>query len=77
MYSTLYEDYVFVRERYVKDYDILGTFFYGSQNYGLDTVSSDFDSITLIIPKLSTLVKKMVIVKLVKNFTTKTDIILW
>ena len=31
-------------------YEIVGTFLYGSQNYGLDTEDSDVDTVTLVMP---------------------------
>ena len=43
------------RERY-EDPRIIGTFLYGSQNYGTDTVDSDIDTKTLIFPKVEDIV---------------------
>lgn len=36
-------------------YEIVGTFLYGSQNYGLDTEDSDVDTVTLVMPTVRSL----------------------
>lgn len=47
----LKEDYVYIRDNY-PDYDIVGVFLAGSQNYGIDSPSSDIDTKAIVIPSL-------------------------
>lgn len=54
---SLTEDYAFIKNKYaLKGYDILGVFLYGSQNYNIDTPSSDFDSMAILIPSIKNLI---------------------
>lgn len=56
---SLTEDYAFIKNKYaLKGYDILGVFLYGSQNYNVDTPSSDFDSMAILIPSIENLITK-------------------
>ena len=52
--DSLMADVRFVEDKY-PNYDVLGAFLYGSQNYNLDTENSDVDSIVVIIPSIKSL----------------------
>ena len=52
--DSLMADVRFVEDKY-PNYDVLGAFLYGSQNYNLDTENSDVDSIIVIIPSIKSL----------------------
>ena len=52
--NSLMADIRFVEDKY-PNYDVLGAFLYGSQNYNLDTENSDVDSIVVIIPSIKSL----------------------
>lgn len=50
----LMADVEFVKEKH-PNYDVLGVFLYGSQNYNLDTDDSDVDSIVVLVPSIKSL----------------------
>ena len=52
--DSLMVDVRFIEDKY-PNYDVLGAFLYGSQNYNLDTENSDVDSIVVIIPSIKSL----------------------
>lgn len=52
--NSLMIDVKFIEDKY-PNYDVLGAFLYGSQNYNLDTENSDVDSIVVIIPSIKSL----------------------
>ena len=52
--NSLMDDVRFVEDKY-PNYDVLGAFLYGSQNYNLDTENSDVDSIVVIIQSIKSL----------------------
>lgn len=52
--GSLLNDVEFVKEKY-PNYDILGGFLFGSQNYNLDTENSDVDTIIVLIPSIKLL----------------------
>lgn len=52
--DSLMVDVRFIEDKY-PDYDVLGAFLYGSQNYNLDTDDSDVDSIIVLVPSIKAL----------------------
>lgn len=55
--GSLLNDVEFVKEKY-PNYDILGAFLFGSQNYNLDTEDSDVDTIIVLIPSIKLLLSE-------------------
>lgn len=55
--GSLLNDVKFVTEKY-PNYDILGVFLFGSQNYNLDTEDSDVDTIIVLIPSIKLLLSE-------------------
>lgn len=45
-------------KKYYSDYDVLGVFLYGSQNYNLNTENSDIDSIVILVPSIKSLLSE-------------------
>ena len=43
----------------VEDYNIIAIMCYGSQNYGLDTSNSDFDTKAIVLPSFEDLVREI------------------
>lgn len=52
--DSLMDDVDFVKSKY-PNYDVLGVFLYGSQNYNLDTDNSDIDSVVVLVPSIKSL----------------------
>lgn len=52
--DSLMVDVRFIEDKY-PNYDVLGVFLYGSQNYNLDTDDSDVDSIIVLVPSIKAL----------------------
>lgn len=52
--DSLMVDVRFIEDKY-PNYDVLGAFLYGSQNYNLDTDDSDVDSIIVLVPSIKAL----------------------
>ena len=52
--DSLMVDVRFVEDKY-PNYDVLGAFLYGSQNYNLDTDDSDVDSVIVLVPSIDSL----------------------
>ena len=52
--DSLMIDVRFIEDKY-PNYDVLGAFLYGSQNYNLDTDDSDVDSIIVLVPSIKVL----------------------
>ena len=52
--KSLMADAEFIKEKY-PNYDVLGAFLYGSQNYNLDTDNSDVDSVVVLVPSIKSL----------------------
>lgn len=53
--QALKEHYDFIKEK-IPEENIIGIFLYGSQNYGIETASSDVDSRVLYIPTLDEII---------------------
>lgn len=51
VYKCLETDRAFVAKEF-PDYDVLGVFVYGSQNYNLATEDSDVDTVAVLVPSL-------------------------
>ena len=60
--QALMEHYKKISEDY-PDYNFLGIFLYGSQNYGLATEDSDVDSIAILIPTIEDIILRKPVCK--------------
>ena len=54
-HQALREHYDFIKEK-IPEENIIGIFLYGSQNYGIETASSDVDSRVLYVPTLDEII---------------------
>ena len=52
--NRVFDDYMFLQD--VCKYEVLGVFVFGSQNYSVDTDSSDIDTKAIIVPNLDDLI---------------------
>ena len=55
--DSLMVDVRFIEDKY-PNYDVLGAFLYGSQNYNLNTDDSDVDSIIVLVPSIKALLSE-------------------
>jgi hypothetical protein len=79
--ARMEEIYALCADRCVKEDNIVGLFYYGSGNYGLDTEQSDVDTVLLVTPTLDQLINgEMVTYETTTNDTwhiVVKDIRLW